>query len=147
METIDVSGQQCPDPLKNVASALAAAPQGARFKIVTDDYVCYMKIAERYGVKVVEDTAQALGAEYRGRKVGAIGHISTFSLYATKHITSGEGGAVATDVTAYAERAKLIRAHGEVGKYSYEILGYNYRMVQLQSLDVSLLRVILKEVL
>jgi perosamine synthetase len=92
----------------------------------------FMKISERYGVKIVEDTAQALGAEYRGRRVGSIGHISTFSLYATKHITSGEGGAVATDVAAYAERARLIRAHGEVGKYSYELLGYNYRMTEMQ---------------
>ncbi|MEM1599047.1 MAG: DegT/DnrJ/EryC1/StrS family aminotransferase [Pyrobaculum sp.] len=91
-----------------------------------------MKLAERHGLKVVEDTAQALGAEYRGRKVGSIGHVSTFSLYATKHITSGEGGAVATDVAAYAERARLLRAHGEVGKYSYELLGYNYRMTELQ---------------
>ncbi|ACB40201.1 DegT/DnrJ/EryC1/StrS family aminotransferase [Pyrobaculum neutrophilum] len=92
----------------------------------------FMKLAERYGVKIVEDTAQALGAEYRGRRAGSIGHISTFSLYATKHITSGEGGAVATDVAAYAERARLIRAHGEVGKYSYELLGYNYRMTEMQ---------------
>ncbi|ABP51639.1 MULTISPECIES: DegT/DnrJ/EryC1/StrS aminotransferase family protein [Pyrobaculum] len=92
----------------------------------------FLKLADRYGVKIVEDTAQALGAEYRGRRVGSIGHVSTFSFYATKHITSGEGGAVATDVAAYAERAKLIRAHGEVGKYSYELLGYNYRMTEIQ---------------
>ncbi|MEM0468323.1 MAG: sulfurtransferase TusA family protein [Pyrobaculum sp.] len=44
MEVIDVSGQQCPDPLKNVASVLANAPSGARFKIITDDYVCYMML-------------------------------------------------------------------------------------------------------
>ena len=92
----------------------------------------FLKLADRYGVKIVEDTAQALGAEYRGRRVGSIGHVSTFSFYATKHITSGEGGAVATDVAAYAERARLIRAHGEVGKYSYELLGYNYRMTEIQ---------------
>ena len=92
----------------------------------------FLKLANRYGVKIVEDTAQALGAEYRGRRVGSIGHVSTFSFYATKHITSGEGGAVATDVAAYAERARLIRAHGEVGKYSYELLGYNYRMTEIQ---------------
>jgi dTDP-4-amino-4,6-dideoxygalactose transaminase len=92
----------------------------------------FMKLAERYGVKIVEDAAQALGAEYRGRRAGSIGHISTFSFYATKHITSGEGGAVATDVTAYAERARLIRAHGEVEKYNYELLGYNYRMTEMQ---------------
>jgi perosamine synthetase len=47
----------------------------------------FMKLAERYGVKIVEDAAQALGAEYRGRRVGSIGHISAFSFYATKHIT------------------------------------------------------------
>ncbi|MGC8994756.1 MAG: DegT/DnrJ/EryC1/StrS family aminotransferase [Pyrobaculum sp.] len=92
----------------------------------------FMKLAERHGVKIVEDVAQALGAEYRGRRAGSIGHISTFSLYATKHITSGEGGAVATDTAAYAERVRLIRAHGEVGKYSYEMLGYNYRMTEIQ---------------
>jgi len=44
MQVIDVSGQQCPDPLKNVASVLASAPAGARFKVVTDDYVCYVML-------------------------------------------------------------------------------------------------------
>ncbi|MFN3805363.1 MAG: DegT/DnrJ/EryC1/StrS family aminotransferase [Pyrobaculum sp.] len=92
----------------------------------------FKKLADSHGVKIIEDVAQALGAEYRGRKAGALGHMATFSLYATKHITSGEGGAVATDITAYAEGAKLIRSHGEVGKYSYEVLGYNYRMSEIQ---------------
>nr|KJR72974.1 MAG: DegT/DnrJ/EryC1/StrS aminotransferase [Thermoproteus sp. AZ2] len=92
----------------------------------------FMKIADRYGVYIVEDVAQALGAEYRGRKAGSIGHISAFSFYATKHITGGEGGAVATNIAAVAERAKLIRAHGETDKYWYELLGYNYRMTELQ---------------
>lgn len=90
------------------------------------------KVAERHNLKIVEDVAQALGAEYRGRKTGTMGHISTFSFYATKHITSGEGGAVATDIAAYGERARLIRSHGEVAKYNYEMLGYNYRMGEIQ---------------
>ncbi|MEL9990887.1 MAG: DegT/DnrJ/EryC1/StrS family aminotransferase [Thermoproteus sp.] len=94
----------------------------------------FMKLAERHGLYVIEDVAQALGAEYRGRKVGSLGHISAFSFYATKHITGGEGGAVATNVAAYAERARLIRAHGETDKYWYELLGYNYRMTELQGL-------------
>ncbi|AEA13242.1 DegT/DnrJ/EryC1/StrS aminotransferase [Thermoproteus uzoniensis 768-20] len=94
----------------------------------------FMKLADRYGIYIVEDVAQALGAEYRGRRAGSMGHMSAFSFYATKHITGGEGGAVATDVAAYAERARLIRAHGETEKYWYEILGYNYRMTELQGL-------------
>lgn len=92
----------------------------------------FKELADRHGVKIIEDVAQALGAEYGGRKTGTLGHVATFSLYATKHITSGEGGAVATDIAAYAERAKLIRTHGEVEKYSYETLGYNYRMSEIQ---------------
>ncbi|KUO83362.1 MAG: DegT/DnrJ/EryC1/StrS aminotransferase [Thermoproteus sp. CIS_19] len=94
----------------------------------------FMKLADRYGLYIVEDVAQALGAEYRGRRAGSMGHISAFSFYATKHITGGEGGAVATDVAAYAERARLIRAHGETDKYFYELLGYNYRLTELQGL-------------
>jgi dTDP-4-amino-4,6-dideoxygalactose transaminase len=94
----------------------------------------FMKLADRYGLYIVEDVAQALGAEYRGRRAGSMGHISAFSFYATKHITGGEGGAVATDVAAYAERARLIRSHGETDKYFYELLGYNYRLTELQGL-------------
>jgi len=61
VETIDVSGQQCPEPLKTVATALAAAPQGARFKIITDDYVCYMMLRRLMAlneVKILEATEE-----------------------------------------------------------------------------------------
>ncbi|MEM1599051.1 MAG: sulfurtransferase TusA family protein [Pyrobaculum sp.] len=62
MEVIDVSGQQCPDPLKTVATALANAPQGAKFKVVTDDYVCYMMLRRLMALNDV----QILEAEESG---------------------------------------------------------------------------------
>lgn len=91
-----------------------------------------MKIAEEHGLFVVEDVAQALGAEYRGRKVGSIAHVSAFSFYATKNITTGEGGAVATNDEDIARSARLLVSHGETRKYFYEVLGYNYRMTEIQ---------------
>ena len=92
-----------------------------------------MKIADERGLYVIEDTAQALGAIYRGRMVGSIGHVGTLSFYPTKTITTGEGGAVVTSDVDIANRARLLRSHGETGKYYYELLGYNYRMTEFQA--------------
>ncbi len=92
-----------------------------------------MKIAQEGGIYVIEDTAQALGAAYRGRKAGSIGHVGTLSFYPTKTITTGEGGAVVTNDDEIARRARLLRNHGETGKYYYELLGYNYRMTEFQA--------------
>lgn len=92
-----------------------------------------MKIANERGLYVIEDTAQALGAIYRGRMVGSIGHVGTLSFYPTKTITTGEGGAVVTSDADIANRARLLRSHGETGKYYYELLGYNYRMTEFQA--------------
>ncbi|WP_054857626.1 DegT/DnrJ/EryC1/StrS aminotransferase family protein [Vulcanisaeta sp. JCM 16159] len=92
-----------------------------------------MKIASERGLYVIEDTAQALGAIYRGRMVGSIGHVGTLSFYPTKTITTGEGGAVITNNEEVANRARLLRSHGETGKYYYELLGYNYRMTEFQA--------------
>ncbi|MGC8543419.1 MAG: DegT/DnrJ/EryC1/StrS family aminotransferase [Vulcanisaeta sp.] len=92
-----------------------------------------MKIAQERGLYVIEDTAQALGAIYRGKMAGSIGHVGTFSFYPTKTITTGEGGAVATNDDNVARMARLLRSHGETGKYYYEILGYNYRMTEFQA--------------
>ncbi|HEX9860916.1 MAG TPA: DegT/DnrJ/EryC1/StrS aminotransferase family protein, partial [Nitrospirota bacterium] len=69
-------------------------------------------VARKYGLKVVEDAAHTLPASYKGRKVGSIGDITCFSFYATKCITTGEGGMVATDDDAYAEKMRIMSLHG-----------------------------------
>jgi len=101
-------------------------------------------IAEDHRIALVEDAAQAHGAEFKGRKAGGLGDIGCFSFYATKNMTTGEGGMITTDSSELARKARLIRNHGDSGKYHHVILGYNYRMneasaavgsVQLKKLD------------
>jgi len=89
-------------------------------------------IAQRHGIHVVEDAAQAHGAAIDGRPVGSFG-TGCFSLYATKNLTTGEGGLVTTDRDDVAERLRLLRNHGMRNRYEYEVLGYNYRMTDLQA--------------
>ncbi|MCS7099462.1 MAG: DegT/DnrJ/EryC1/StrS family aminotransferase, partial [Sulfolobales archaeon] len=74
-------------------------------------------IARERNLYVVEDCAQALGAEFRGRKVGSLGHAAAFSFYPTKSITTGEGGAVATDMDSAADLVRLLRNHGQRSRY------------------------------
>jgi perosamine synthetase len=104
------------------------------------------EIAEDHKIALVEDAAQAHGAEYKGRKVGGLGDIGCFSLYATKNMTTGEGGIITTNNRELARKARLLINHGDTGKYNHVILGYNYRMneasaavgsVQLKKLDRS----------
>lgn len=103
-----------------------------------------MEIAQAHDLLVIEDAAQAHGAEYKGKKVGSIGHIGCWSFYATKNMTTGEGGMITTNDSGIAEKARLIRNHGMISRDDHAILGYNYRMneisaaiglVQLSKLD------------
>ncbi|MEZ5239756.1 MAG: DegT/DnrJ/EryC1/StrS family aminotransferase [Microthrixaceae bacterium] len=84
------------------------------------------------GIPVVEDAAQAHGAEHAGRRVGSFG-IGSFSFYATKNVSTGEGGAVTTDDDEVADRLRLLRNQGMRERYVYEIAGHNYRMTELQA--------------
>ena len=86
-----------------------------------------MKIAEEHGLIVIEDACQAHGAEYNGNKVGSFG-TGCFSFYPTKNMTTGEGGMITTNDKDIAEKARIIRNHGQKERYFHEILGYNYRM-------------------
>lgn len=99
------------------------------------DYNKIENIARDNELKVVEDSAQAIGAEYKGRKAGSFGDISCFSLYATKNLTSGEGGMITTDNEEYNKRARSFRSHGssKESKYHYNDLGYNYRMTEISA--------------
>ncbi len=92
-----------------------------------------LNICERYSVELIEDCAQALGAEYNGRKVGTFGKAAAFSFYPTKTITTGEGGAVATSDENVHNIARMFINHGEDRRYHYVMLGYNYRMSEINA--------------
>ncbi len=100
-------------------------------------------IADRHGLEVVEDAAQAHAASFRGRNAGSFGH-GAFSLYATKNLTTAEGGLITTDDDRLADWLRLYRNQGMRTRYQFEILGYNFRLtdiaaaiglVQLDKLD------------
>ena len=89
-------------------------------------------IARRHGLAIIEDAAQAVGAEYKGRRAGSFG-TGCFSLYATKNVTSGEGGMITTSDDALAEHCRMLRSHGMARRYYHEMLGYNFRMTDLHA--------------
>jgi perosamine synthetase len=85
------------------------------------------------GILLLEDAAEAHGATYRGRHVGAIGRAGMFSFTPTKNITTGEGGLVTTNDGDLAERLRLLRNHGQVDTYHHAILGFNWRLTEMQA--------------
>ena len=89
------------------------------------------EITEDKKIFLVEDAAQAHGAEYKGKKVGSIGTVGCFSFYATKNMTTGEGGIITTSDSKLADRARLLINHGQSQKYLHERLGYNYRITDI----------------
>src|SRR2546423_11459271 len=119
-----------------------------------------LEIAERNGLTVIEDACHALGAEYRGRRVGSIAHMTVFSFHPVKHLTTGEGGMVTTNDAKFADTLRKFRNHGissnardrqREGQWHYEmvLLGFNYRLPdiacalglqQLSGLDANLAR-------
>jgi dTDP-4-amino-4,6-dideoxygalactose transaminase len=122
-------------------------------------YPCEMdeikKIAKKYNLFIIEDSAHSIGAEYKNKKCGTIGDIGCFSFFANKNITTGEGGMVVTNNKSFADKIRLLRSHGMTTtsldrykghSFDYDVLdfGYNYRideiraaigLVQLKKLD------------
>lgn len=97
-----------------------------------------MKIANEHKLMVIEDCAQAIGAKYKNKLVGTIGHFGTFSFQETKNIATGEGGMVITNDDELAERCRLFRNHGETASskersYLSSVLGWNYRMTEVEA--------------
>jgi len=90
-----------------------------------------LKICESHNLLLIEDAAQALGAEFNNKKVGSFGICGIFSFYPTKNITTGEGGMIVTNDENVAERCRRIRNHGEYQRYFVDSLGYNYRMTEI----------------
>ena len=92
-----------------------------------------LELARQHGLAIIEDAAQAHGAEYKGRRAGSIGDIGCFSFYPTKNLGAlGEGGAVVTNNPAHAHRIRMLRDWGAEKKYEHLLKGYNYRLEGLQ---------------
>jgi dTDP-4-amino-4,6-dideoxygalactose transaminase len=96
------------------------------------DMDAIMDIARRHNLIVIEDAAQAIGAEYKGRRAGSFG-TGCFSLYATKNVMCGEGGMITTNDDDLAQHCRMIRSHGMQRRYYHDMLGYNFRMTDLHA--------------
>lgn len=144
-----VFGDICADTL-NLDPDQAASKVTPRTKaILPVDYSGHpadldriVELAERHGLTVIEDACHALGAEYRGRRVGSVASMTVFSFHPVKHLTTGEGGLVTTERADLAETLRRFRNHGissdarqrhKAGQWHYEMvmLGFNYRLTDV----------------
>lgn len=93
-----------------------------------------MALAERHGIRVIEDSCQAIGSEYKGKRTGALGDIACFSYYPTKNLGAyGDGGMLTTDDDALADKLRLLRGHGMQPRYYHQLIGINSRLDSLQA--------------
>jgi UDP-4-amino-4,6-dideoxy-N-acetyl-beta-L-altrosamine transaminase len=139
----------CPETL-NLDPARVASLVTSRTKAVLPvdyaghpaDLSAFLELADRHGLTVIEDACHALGAEYRGKKVGSIAHMTVFSFHPVKHLTTGEGGMVTTENVRFADTLRKFRNHGistgarerqREGQWNYDmvLLGYNYRLTDI----------------
>ena len=106
------------------------------------DLDAILQLADRHGLTVVEDASHALGAEYQTRRVGSVAHLTTFSFHPVKHVATGEGGMVTTDLPDFAQKLRLFRNHGlsrdarerhQSADWHYDmtLLGFNYRLTDI----------------
>ncbi len=101
-----------------------------------------MEVANRHHLAVIEDAAQAIGSEYKGRRAGSIGTVGCYSFFPSKNLGAfGDGGAIVTQDTALADKMKLLRGHGSHPKYFHKLVGGNFR---LDTIHAAVLRVKLK---
>jgi len=92
-----------------------------------------MTIAKKYNLKVIEDTAQAIGAVYKGQFAGTIGDCGLFSFNQSKHINTGEGGMLITNDDDVARKVRAVRNHGEISDPELKLVGYNYRLGEIEA--------------
>ena len=99
------------------------------------DMAVIMEVARKHDLWVIEDAAQAHGARVRGKAVGSIGHVGTFSFFGNKMLTTGEGGMITTDDDALADRMRLMKNQGmtQERRYWHPVVGYNYRLTNIQA--------------
>jgi dTDP-4-amino-4,6-dideoxygalactose transaminase len=142
---VDRSGLLTPDAVQQAITARTRAVIPVHFAGQACEMDGLRKAAQEHGLRIVEDAAHAVGAEYRGERIGQTGEAVAFSFYATKNMTTGEGGMITTTDPALAERMRRIALHGmsrdawkrysETGSWYYEVLepGYKANMTDIQA--------------
>ncbi len=140
VDNFNISPEDVQEKITNKTKAVIVVHYGG--------YPCDMKsileIAEDYKLRVIEDSAHAIGAEYEGKKCGTFGDVSCFSFFANKNLVTGEGGMIVTNDDKLAEKIRIIRSHGMTAltwdrfkghSYTYDVvdLGYNYRLTEIAS--------------
>ncbi|HET6204886.1 MAG TPA: DegT/DnrJ/EryC1/StrS family aminotransferase [Planctomycetota bacterium] len=133
---VDIDDTYCVDPAKLEA---ALTPRTVGILPVhlyghPGDLDRIFEVARRHDLWVVEDCAQAQGAEIRGRRVGSLGIVGAFSFFPSKNLTVlGDGGCLCTNDDGIAERVRMLRNHGRRSKYEHELVGYNLRFNEVQA--------------
>lgn len=133
---VDIDESYCVDP-----EAVAAAVTPRTVGIIPvhlyghpADFDRLQAIADRHGLWILEDCAQAHGALYRGRKAGSMGAVSAFSFYPSKNLSVlGDGGCIMTNDAAVADKVRMLRDHGRKSKYTHELVGFNLRFNEIQA--------------
>jgi len=122
-----------PDKIEEVITSKTRAimPVHLMGKPAAMDEIC--AIAKKHDLHVIEDAAEAHGAQYKGKKIGSIGDMAAFSLYAAHIITTIEGGIVITDDSHMAEALRSLRNHGIVGKFEFQRIGFSAKMNEIEA--------------
>jgi len=134
-DTLNLDPEQLECRISNKARAILAVDYAGH----PADFEAIVRIAESRGLVVIEDACHALGAEYRGRRVGSLAHLTVFSFHPVKHLSTGEGGMVTSDDAGRARMLRQFRNHGissearERRGWQYEMvmLGFNYRLTDI----------------
>ncbi len=139
------TGNMDPAQVERAISPRTKAIMPVHYGGLPCDMDALMYLAQHYGLRILEDAAHAAGAEYKGRKIGTIGHATAFSFYANKNMTTGEGGMITTNDPDLADQCRILSLHGisrdawkrytEVGTWYYEVqtLGFKYNITDIQS--------------
>jgi perosamine synthetase len=145
VDCLDGSFHMDPEQVERAITARTRAILPVHYAGYPCDMDRILDVAQRYSLKVIEDAAHALPASYKGRPVGTLGDITCFSFYATKTLTTGEGGMATTANPEYAERMRVLSLHGisrdawkrytAEGSWRYDVLepGYKYNFTDLQA--------------
>jgi dTDP-4-amino-4,6-dideoxygalactose transaminase len=122
-----------PERLREAISSKTKAVVPVDLYGLPADMQAISEIAKEHDLVVVEDAAQAHGASYKGKPPGYFADMACWSFYASKNMTTGEGGMITTNIDEYAKVLRCMRSHGEKGEYVSSMLGHNYRMPEIEA--------------